>query len=474
MSKKKKHRLGDLLVEHKVITKKQLKQALDEQSKDAEGRRLGRVLIDLNFFGEETLISFLARQCGIPHLKLGDYEIDSEVIKYVSPELVTQCQAVPIDKLGKILTVAMVDPLDDEAMESLAKSTGFVVKPIVCSEKDIDDAIERYYGTGVLEACKDHRRKMGGAQAGAEEGPGAHIEASLDALSPLKPYVFDDFVVGHANQFTYATAKAVSEAPAQDYNPLFIYSGVGLGKTHLINAIGNHILQRDPNARVIYLSSERFTAELVNAIQKNDIKSFRKRYREIDVLLLDDIHFLAGKERAQEEFFHTFNELYNAHKQIVTTSDRPPKSMLTLEKRLRSRFEGGIITDIQPPEFETRLAILNMKLEKMGQKVDSSVLDLLAERITANIRELEGALRGVLASAEATGETVNKKFATRVLDDILGESEALSRQEEAGREIEELIDKAKNRLQGKQASRTCRPWRRIQIYQEKAGSVMRQ
>ncbi len=446
---KQQQRLGDLLVEHKVITKKQLKQAQEELARDREGRRLGRILVDLNFVGEETLISFLARQCGMPHLRLGDYEIDSEVIKYVSPELVIKYQAVPIDKLGKILTVAMVDPLDDEALEGLQKATGFVVKPIVCSEKDIEDAIERYYGAGVLEASKEYRRRLASEAAGevvTEQEPVA-VEESLEGLRPLKAYTFDEFVVGHANQFTYATAKAVAEAPAQDYNPLFIYSGVGLGKTHLINAIGNHILARDPNSRVIYLSSERFTAELVSAIQRNDIKSFRRRYREVDVLLLDDIHFLAGKERAQEEFFHTFNELYNAHKQIVTTSDRPPKSMLTLEKRLRSRFEGGIITDIQPPEYETRLAILHKKLERMGQRVDDSVLELLAERITSNIRELEGALRGVIASAEAAGESITRRFAERVLDDILGESEAALRQRELEEEVDDLITKAKARLQ---------------------------
>ncbi|MBN1425807.1 chromosomal replication initiator protein DnaA, partial [Candidatus Fermentibacteria bacterium] len=339
--------------------------------------------------------------------------------------------------------------MDDEALDGLQKATGFVVKPIVCSEKDIEDAIDRYYGAGVLEASKESRRRAVAEASGrptAEQEPVA-IEESLDGLRPLKPYTFDEFVVGHANQFTYATAKAVAEAPAQDYNPLFIYSGVGLGKTHLVNAIGNHILARDPGSRVIYLSSERFTAELVSAIQRNDIKSFRRRYREVDVLLLDDIHFLAGKERAQEEFFHTFNELYNAHKQIVTTSDRPPKSMLTLEKRLRSRFEGGIITDIQPPEYETRLAILHKKMERMGQSVDQPVLELLAERITSNIRELEGALRGVIASAEAAGESITRRYAERVLDEILGETEAASRQREVEEEVAEIITKAKARLQ---------------------------
>ncbi len=431
MAEGKKQKLGEMLLSQKVISRKQLRRALEEWENDTTGKRLGMILVELGYVSEDTLISFLAKQCGIPHLKLSDYEIDSEVIKYLPPELVSESLAVPIDKLGKILTVAMVDPMDQEAVERIREATGFVVKPIVCTQSDMEEAVERYYGKATLEASK--RKKAEREGVAVEEGAPGEAPAGEgleEALRPLKAYTFDDFVVGEASRFTYATAKAVAEAPARDYNPLFIYSGVGLGKTHLVNAIGNYILQTKPEFKVVYLSSERFTSELVDAIQNNKVKEFRKRYRDVDVLLLDDIHFLAGKERAQEEFFHTFNELYNARKQIVVTSDRPPKSMMTLEKRLRSRFEGGIITDIQPPEMETRVAILKKKLEKSELDINDDVLTLLASRVRTNVRELEGTLRAVIARAEQEGVESGLKFAQKVLVELLGpEAEELDQEE---------------------------------------------
>jgi chromosomal replication initiator protein DnaA len=432
MAEGNRQKLGEMLLSHGVITKKQLRKALGDWEKDTKGRRLGTILVELGYVPEDTLIAFLAKQCGIPHLKLSDYEIDSEVIKYLPSELVSEFLAVPIDKLGKILTVAMVDPLDEGALQSIREATGFVVKPIVCTQEDMEEAIERYYGKAVLDASRKKREEKTGVpaeaavSAGGEEGPVALAET----LQPLTVYTFEDFVVGEASRFTYATAKAVAEAPARDYNPLFIYSGVGLGKTHLLNAIGNYILQGKPEYTVVYLSSERFTSELVDAIQNNKVKEFRTRYRDVDVLLLDDIHFLAGKERAQEEFFHTFNELYNARKQIVVTSDRPPKNMLTLEKRLRSRFEGGIITDIQPPEMETRVAILKKKLEKIGAEVDDEVLTQLASKVRTNVRELEGALKAVIARAGEENVAPSLDVAQRVLEDLLGpEAEEVAEEE---------------------------------------------
>jgi chromosomal replication initiator protein DnaA len=421
MAEGKRQKLGEMLVSHGVISKKQLRKALEEWENDTQGKRLGTILVELGYVPEETLIAFLAKQCGIPHLKLSDYEIDSEVIKYLPADLVSDFLAVPIDKLGKILTVAMVDPLDESAIQRIREATGYVVKPIVCTQADMEDAIERYYGKAVLDASRKKREERTGVPAQPEGGEEEVEEGVLgESLQPLKVYTFEDFVVGEASRFTYATAKAVAEAPARDYNPLFIYSGVGLGKTHLLNAIGNYILQTKPDYRVVYLSSERFTSELVDAIQNNRVKEFRKRYRDVDVLLLDDIHFLAGKERAQEEFFHTFNELYNARKQIVVTSDRPPKSMMTLEKRLRSRFEGGIITDMQPPEMETRVAILKKKLGKTGDDVDDDILTQLASKVRTNVRELEGALKAVLARAKEEDIEVTQDLAQTVLRDLLG------------------------------------------------------
>jgi chromosomal replication initiator protein len=230
---------------------------------------------------------------------------------------------------------------------------------------------------------------------------------------------FSSFVVGHNSQFAHAAAKAVAEAPGDSYNPLFLYGGVGLGKTHLMHAIGHEVHDRFPRKRVVYLTSEQFTNEVISSIATARMGEFRHKYRTVDVLLIDDVQFLAGKDRTKEEFFHTFNALHEINKQIVISSDRPPKEIPTLEDRLRSRFEWGLIADIQPPDFETRLAILHSKLGDNGGLIPEEVLSFIAHKVQRNIRELEGALTRVQAFAAVHQRQVDEEEAARLLSDII-------------------------------------------------------
>lgn len=246
---------------------------------------------------------------------------------------------------------------------------------------------------------------------------------SSSSLNPK--YTFDTFVVGNSNRFAHAAALAVAEAPATSYNPLFLYGGVGLGKTHLMHAIGNAIIKKNNSSKVLYVTSEKFTNHLINAIKDNKTEEFRNTYRNVDVLLIDDIQFIAGKERIQEEFFHTFNTLHESGKQIIISSDRPPKEMKLLEDRLKSRFEWGLIADISNPDYETRLAILRKKAQFDNITIDDMILSNIATKIDSNIRELEGVLNKMIAKASLTHSPLTMEMAEKAINDIVSQKEKI-------------------------------------------------
>jgi chromosomal replication initiator protein len=273
--------------------------------------------------------------------------------------------------------------------------------------------------------------------------------SNVEGLNPR--YTFDTFVVGSSNQFAQAACQAVAELPSRAYNPLFIYGGVGLGKTHLLHAVGHQTVKIFAGLSVVYLSSERFTNELINAIRYDRTAEFRARYRTIDLLLIDDIQFISGKERTQEEFFHTFNDLYESRKQIILSSDCSPKDIPEIEERLRSRFEWGLIADIQPPDFETRVAILKKKAAVERVRLDDDVAYLIAGRVKSNIRELEGSLTRMIAFCALTGREMGVDLAQEVLSDLWGEDEKVITIEQIQRKVGDFFGvkvadlKAKNR-----------------------------
>ena len=261
--------------------------------------------------------------------------------------------------------------------------------------------------------------------------------AALDDLTPR--YTFGSFVIGSSNQFAQAACQAVAERPGKAYSPLFLYGGVGLGKTHLLHAVGHEMARLHPSLRLLYLSSERFTNELINAIRYDRTGEFRAKYRTIDLLLIDDIQFMAGKERTQEEFFHTFNDLYESHKQIVVSSDSTPKEIPELEERLRSRFEWGLIADIQPPDFETRVAILKKRAEIERVRLPDDVAYLMASRIKTNIREIEGSLTRMAAFCSLTGREMSVDLAQEVLSELWGADEKVITIEHIQRKVSEFF-----------------------------------
>jgi len=295
--------------------------------------------------------------------------------------------------------------------------------------------------------------------------PETHFVAPGDNSSLNPKYTFDTFVTGKSNNFAHAAAMAVADKPGKTYNPFFMYGGVGLGKTHLMHAIGNRVLKNHPEMRVLYVSSEQFTNEIIQAIQQGTSDKFRQKYRNIDVLLIDDIQFISGKTSTQEEFFHTFNTLYDAQKQVILSSDRPPREVERLEERLRSRFEWGLTTDIQAPDLETRIAILKNKAQSDHFSVPDDVMVYIASRIDSNIRELEGALTRVVAFASLTKRPVNTDLVAEALKDIFPNGKAKEVTMDVIQEIVASYFKIKiEDLQSKKRTRTIAYPRQIAMY----------
>jgi len=316
---------------------------------------------------------------------------------------------VPLDFSGGVFTVAVENTFAKNAIDGMYNS---LVCNCLSQVIGTNVTLNTIYSNQMDEFIPNH--------SGTKTEP---EKKNLNAIGLNPKYTFDNFVVGSANRFAHAASLAVAESPAQAYNPLFLYGSSGLGKTHLLHAIGNYISVLNPSLKIMYISSEKFMNDLITSIQENKNEQFRNKYREIDVLLIDDIQFIAGKHTTEEEFFHTFNHLYQADKQIILSSDHPPKEMHTLEERLRSRFEWGLICDIQAPDYETRLAILQKKMQSISVRIPYDVLEYIAQSVDSNIRELEGALNRITAFTAFEREDVHLDLAKRILSEYSGHTQ---------------------------------------------------
>jgi len=317
----------------------------------------------------------------------------------------------PYDVSGNVITITVDDAkVGKEGLEFVKNKYGLFLKT----------AIEEVLST--KEEYELHFTLLSAAQIKTEPASSAKSQKNESYETLNQKYTFDTFVVGKSNQFAHAASLAVAESPGEIYNPLFIYGGVGLGKTHLMHSVAHFVLKNNPDAKILYVTSEKFTNELIDAIRnKNNISTteFREKYRNNDILLIDDIQFIIGKESTQEEFFHTFNALYEAKKQIIISSDRPPREIETLEERLRSRFEWGLTVDIQQPDYETRMAILRKKEELEGYNIDNEVIKYIASNVKSNIRELEGALTKIVALSKLNNREINIELAEEALKDLI-------------------------------------------------------
>ncbi|MBI4971137.1 MAG: chromosomal replication initiator protein DnaA, partial [Candidatus Omnitrophica bacterium] len=394
------------------------------------------------------------------------------------------------EKIWSDVLALLKDSLSEQTLRAWIEPSKFIsleknILTLEVPDKFYGDWLKEHYEesivASVLKACgqksevqyqiskkelsveKTPKTKSSKTSSGSEFRPTLPTPITRDYTLNYR-YNFDNFVIGPNNRFAHAAAMAVAESPARAYNPLFIYGPVGLGKTHLLQSIAHSTLEKNPEARVIFISSEKFTNQLITAIQTRTTQAFRDRYRNVDVLLIDDIHFIANKEATQEEFFHTFNALYDAHKQIVVTSDRPPKDISALEERLVSRFEWGLVTDIQPPDLETRIAILRKKLETNPKPVSDDVTMFIASKIKSNIRELEGALIRVMACSSLTDKPLDVKLAQEVLKDSVAEEERKINIDLVQKKVSEYFDLSVSDMRVKKRTKAVAYPRQLAMY----------
>ena len=383
----------DLILEHGIVTNDQLKEAIDRQWN--KGGSVEENLVELGHFTEESIVSVFVNKFGFTALDLNSTYIDPDALKLVPAWLARKLSLIPVRKSEDHLAVAIADPLDKEAVTALKKEAYRDVLLFVSEKSNIDAFISKYYGSS--ETLK----------------PSTYIHKAKEKLPLIKRFTFDNFVTSKSNDFAYSIALATARSYSEENNPLFIYSGVGLGKTHLLIAIWNYIVEHELHREVLYCTSEDFISEFKEAIEQRKMDTFKRKYRSIDVLLIDDIGFFANNDVAQEQFFHVFNYLFQNNKQVVITSDRPPREHLALMERLRSRFEGGVITSIDAPDFETRVAILKKKTNEV--KLSDEVTSLIAEKINTNVRELEGALKDILVFCKYKKRSITLKEAEELL-----------------------------------------------------------
>ncbi len=386
-----------ILLESKLLSEEQLQRLMADVGEKGGG--IGQHLQQLGYMDEKQYISFLIKECGYHYLSPEQVELDPDALKQIPPEVVQRLHIIPLRKAKDTLAVAMCDPFNKQVLGELEKVTTYSILPIVSRQQEIQQLIAHYD-----EFCADRIKP---------QAPGL---VNCEGLPLVKRFVFDSFVVGKGNEFPYAMASAVAKAPGESYNPLFLYSDVGLGKTHLLNAIGNQLKNQSPPVKMMYITCEYFNSQVVGAIKDNIIDLFRSTFKTFDMLLIDDIEFLKDRNKTQEEFFHLFNSMVQAGKQVVVTSDRPPSELSVLEKRLRSRFMGGTIANIDPPDLETKTAILRKKNTEMP--VPTDVYHLLASRIDGSVRELEGSLNTLLSLNRFTGEDINIDNAEKVLREM--------------------------------------------------------